>query len=220
MRFDLHYAHKPKSLDDTDLVAIVRTHLETPLKLLSWNALSFWVFFLTHCPTCLAQDRLLLVQPPSGIFTGTFSAKISFQHAQRCSVHFGYQEKTQTHKHKKRTAGAELRTDCCVYVKGCFHRWCFIWNPLPPYLHSAPNQLALDGLCEGGFQASGEANQNSQHVPQFYELLSRIQHETNQHRCLKDCKRVCSARSVNKSLIKCNASAHQRGFIFSQFTVV
>lgn len=63
--------------------------------------------------------------------------------------------------------GAELRTDSCVYVKGCFHRWRFIWNPFPPYLRSAPNQLALDGLCEGGFQASGKANQNSQHVLGF-----------------------------------------------------
>lgn len=121
---------------------------------------------------------------------------------------------------QKRKSGARLRTDCCVYVKGCFHRWCFIWNPLPPHRRSAPSQSPLDGLCEGGFQASGKANQNSQHVARLYELLSRIQRETDQRRRLKDCRRVCSAVSVNKSLIKCNAGAHQRGFIFSQFTIV
>lgn len=38
---------------------------------------------------------------------------------------------------------------------------------LRTFLRSAPNQLALDGLCEGGFQASGKANQNSQHVLGF-----------------------------------------------------
>lgn len=179
---------------------------KTPLKLLNWIIVSFVCIycFLTRCPTCLAQERLLLVQPPSGIFTGTISAKI----------------RSALVKARKRNPGAELRTDCCVYVKGCFHRWRFIWNPLPRYLRSAPSQLALDGLCEGGFQASRKANQNSQHVPRLYELLSRIQRETDQHRWLKDCRRVCSAQLINKSLIKCNADTHQRLFIFSQFTAV
>lgn len=43
LRFHFHNALKPKSLDDTDLVAIVPTPLESPLKLPNWNVLGFFL---------------------------------------------------------------------------------------------------------------------------------------------------------------------------------
>lgn len=169
-RFHFRNALKPKSLDDTDIVAIVPTPLESPLKLPKWNVLG--IFFLTRYRVFLAQKRLLLGPPLSGVFMGTISPRIhsNMQNNAVCALVKARKRRKNTKKKPlpdQMKPGAELRTDCCVYVKGCFHRWRFIWNPFPPNLRSAPNQLALDGLCEGGFQASGKANQNSQHVPGF-----------------------------------------------------
>lgn len=73
-RFHFRNALKPKSLDDTDIVAIVPTPLESPLKLPNWNVSG--IFFFTRYRVFLAQKRLLLGPPLSGVFMGTISPRI------------------------------------------------------------------------------------------------------------------------------------------------
>lgn len=118
LRFHFHNEHKPKSLDDTDLVAVVPTRPETPLKLLNWNLLS----------NTLGSGKVIV--GPASI---RYFHRDDFSQDQFPTCTTMQRALWLRHKHtKKREPGAELRTDCCVYVKGCFHRWRFIWNPLPP----------------------------------------------------------------------------------------
>lgn len=85
-RFHFRNALKPKSLDDTDIVAIVPTPLESPLKLPNWNVLGIFFYSL---PSILGSEKVIVGTASVRCFHGDDLTQDPFQHAEQCSVCFG-----------------------------------------------------------------------------------------------------------------------------------